>query len=90
MAEGQGLRSCLCVADADGLEFQRRDLKGAAAAYRKLAESKEPAVRAAALNRLGRVLRKREGKRAVLYELVTAATSEEHTSDRRREHGAYR
>jgi len=24
------------------------------------------------------------------YELVTAATSEEHTSERRREHGAYR
>ena len=42
------------------------------------------------VQRLGRVLRKREGKRAVLYELVTAATSEEHTSDRRREHGAYR
>ncbi len=29
-------------------------------------------------------------KRAVLYELVTAATSETYTSDRRREHGAYR
>ena len=42
------------------------------------------------VQRLGRVLRKREGKRAVLYELVTAATSEEHTSERRREHGAYR
>ncbi len=42
------------------------------------------------VQRLGRVLRKREGKRAVLYELVTAKTSEEHTSDRRREHGAYR
>jgi superfamily II DNA or RNA helicase len=42
------------------------------------------------VQRLGRVLRKREGKRAVLYELVTAKTSEEHTSERRREHGAYR
>jgi superfamily II DNA or RNA helicase len=42
------------------------------------------------VQRLGRVLRKREGKRAILYELVTAATSEEHTSERRREHGAYR
>jgi superfamily II DNA or RNA helicase len=42
------------------------------------------------VQRLGRVLRKREGKRATLYELVTAATSEELTSDRRREHGAYR
>lgn len=42
------------------------------------------------VQRLGRVLRKREGKRAVLYELVTAATSEELTSERRRDHGAYR
>ncbi len=42
------------------------------------------------VQRLGRVLRKREGKRATLYELVTAATSEELTSDRRRDHGAYR
>jgi superfamily II DNA or RNA helicase len=42
------------------------------------------------VQRLGRVLRKREGKRAILYELVTAKTSEELTSDRRREHGAYR
>ncbi len=42
------------------------------------------------VQRLGRVLRKREGKRATLYELVTASTSEEFTSERRREHGAYR
>jgi superfamily II DNA or RNA helicase len=42
------------------------------------------------VQRLGRILRKRDGKRAVLYELVTARTSEEHTSDRRREHEAYR
>ena len=42
------------------------------------------------VQRLGRILRKREGKRAVLYELVTAATSETYTSERRREHGAYR
>ncbi len=42
------------------------------------------------VQRLGRVLRKRDGKRAVLYELVTAKTSEEHTSERRREHSAYR
>ena len=32
----------------------------------------------------------RDGKRAVLYELVTADTSETFTSDRRREHDAYR
>ncbi len=42
------------------------------------------------VQRLGRVLRRREGKRAVLYELVTRNTVETRTSDRRREHSAYR
>lgn len=42
------------------------------------------------VQRLGRVLRKREGKRAVLYELVTGDTAETFTSERRREHDAYR
>ncbi len=42
------------------------------------------------VQRLGRVLRKREGKRAVLYELVTDETTETFTSERRREHDAYR
>jgi superfamily II DNA or RNA helicase len=42
------------------------------------------------VQRLGRILRKRDGKRAVLYELVTSDTSESFTSDRRRDHGAYR
>jgi superfamily II DNA or RNA helicase len=42
------------------------------------------------VQRLGRILRKREGKRAILYELVTARTTETQTSDRRREHDAYR
>jgi superfamily II DNA or RNA helicase len=42
------------------------------------------------VQRLGRVLRKLGDKRAVLYELVTEATTEEMTSDRRREHSAYR
>ena len=42
------------------------------------------------VQRLGRILRKREDKRAVLYELVTQATSETYTSERRREHSAYR
>jgi superfamily II DNA or RNA helicase len=42
------------------------------------------------VQRLGRVLRQREGKRAVLYELVTRGTVETRTSDRRREHSAYR
>ncbi len=42
------------------------------------------------VQRLGRVLRKREGKQAILYELVTADTTETYTSARRREHSAYR
>lgn len=42
------------------------------------------------VQRLGRVLRRREGKRAVLYELVTADTGEAQTSERRRDHVAYR
>ncbi len=37
------------------------------------------------VQRLGRILRPRDGKRAVLYELVTTATGEEFTSRRRRE-----
>ncbi len=42
------------------------------------------------VQRLGRILRRREGKTAVLYELVTANTAEGFTSERRREHVAYR
>ncbi|MEM7203716.1 MAG: DEAD/DEAH box helicase family protein [Planctomycetota bacterium] len=42
------------------------------------------------VQRLGRVLRKLGGKRAVLYELVAADTSEAFTSERRRDHVAYR
>lgn len=42
------------------------------------------------VQRLGRILRQREGKRAVLYEIVTAGTTETFTSDRRRDHDAYR
>ncbi len=41
------------------------------------------------VQRLGRILRRREGKRAVLYELVSAGTSEEWTSAKRRDHRAY-
>lgn len=41
------------------------------------------------VQRLGRILRKREGKRATLYELVTEDTVDQHTSRRRREHEAY-
>lgn len=42
------------------------------------------------VQRLGRILRKVGDKRAVLYELVATNTAEEHTSERRREHDAYR
>ncbi len=42
------------------------------------------------VQRLGRVLRPGHGKRAVLYELVAADTTEEHTSARRRDHEAWK
>ncbi|MEZ4390298.1 MAG: DEAD/DEAH box helicase family protein [Polyangiales bacterium] len=42
------------------------------------------------VQRLGRILRRQEGKRAVLYEVITRNTAEERQSDRRREHDAYR
>jgi superfamily II DNA or RNA helicase len=42
------------------------------------------------VQRLGRILRRREGKHARLYELVSANTTETSTSARRREHAAYR
>jgi superfamily II DNA or RNA helicase len=41
------------------------------------------------VQRLGRVLRRRGDKQAVLYELVSSKTSEEGTSERRRAHSAY-
>ena len=41
------------------------------------------------VQRLGRILRPAESKKAVLYELVSAQTSEEFTSERRRRHDAY-
>ncbi len=42
------------------------------------------------VQRLGRILRKQEGKQAVLYEVVTKGTSEVAASKRRRNHSAYR
>jgi superfamily II DNA or RNA helicase len=42
------------------------------------------------VQRLGRILRRREGKRALLYEMITEETVEEFVSQRRREHDAYR
>jgi superfamily II DNA or RNA helicase len=41
------------------------------------------------VQRLGRVLRRRDGKQAILYELVSAGTGEARTSERRRAHSAY-
>lgn len=42
------------------------------------------------VQRLGRILRRQDGKRAILYEIVTADTAEGFTSARRRDHDAYR
>ena len=42
------------------------------------------------VQRLGRILRKQDNKHALLYELVTLETTEGNTSERRREHVAYR
>lgn len=41
------------------------------------------------VQRLGRILRKREGKQALLYELVVKDSAEEFTSKRRRDHDAF-
>jgi superfamily II DNA or RNA helicase len=41
------------------------------------------------VQRLGRILRKREGKRADLYEIFTAVAAEGRISERRRQHRAY-
>jgi signal transduction histidine kinase len=53
-------------ADAEVLEFQRNDLQSAAAAYQRVAETGSPSVRAAALMRLARVLRKQRQLRPAL------------------------
>ena len=42
------------------------------------------------VQRLGRILRRVEGKHAILYELVAERTGEEYASSRRRRHSAYR
>ena len=41
------------------------------------------------VQRLGRILRNTPGKRATLYELVTADTNEQNVNERRRQHHAY-
>ena len=42
------------------------------------------------VQRLGRILRRAEGKQAILYEVVAEDTAEMYTSSRRRQHDAYR
>lgn len=42
------------------------------------------------VQRLGRILRPRVNKQAVLYELIAEGTGEERASERRREHDAFR
>ena len=61
-------------ADGDALEFRRSDPAGAAAAARPLARSANPAVRAAALVRLGRNLKKsrRTAEAFQVYEELAA------------------
>ena len=54
------------LAGAEMEEFQRHDLTAAAATYRRLAASREPARRAAALVGLGRVLRQRGDRSGAL------------------------
>ena len=41
------------------------------------------------VQRLGRILRAKQGKQAILYELVSVGTSEMRVSDRRRKNRAY-
>jgi superfamily II DNA or RNA helicase len=41
------------------------------------------------VQRLGRILRKKGNKQAILYEIITLGTMEETASSRRRQHSAY-
>lgn len=41
------------------------------------------------VQRLGRILRAKEGKKAIMYELIAKGTGEYHVNKRRREHDAY-
>ena len=52
--------------EAEAIEFRRGDLAGAAAAYRRLATASRPDVRAGALVRLGRVLRRQSDRSGAL------------------------
>ena len=52
--------------EAEAAEFQRRDFFGAARRYRRVAESPNPAIRAEALVRLGRILRRQNDRAGAL------------------------
>ena len=52
--------------EAEAAEFQRRDFFGAARRYRRVAESPNPAIRAEALVRLGRILRRQNNRAGAL------------------------
>jgi signal transduction histidine kinase len=64
-------------AAADNLEFRRADYRAAETALRTLAQSADAAVRAAALIRLARVLRKRGNSAAALAACAQAAAIQE-------------
>ncbi len=53
-------------AAGEALEFQQKDPRGAIAAFRELSRSKDPAIRAGALLRIGRNLRKVQQPKAAL------------------------
>ena len=60
--------------EAEALEFQRGELASAATAYRQIADTGPPSVRAAALMRLARVLRKQQrlGAALAVYQSLAA------------------
>ena len=81
------------LASAEAIEFRERDLTRAAASYRALAVSRDRGVRAAALLRLARVLRKQQhitdaltvyGELAALGETPTAGAPAELVGRRER------
>jgi two-component system, OmpR family, phosphate regulon sensor histidine kinase PhoR len=60
--------------EAETLEFQRGDLAGAAAAYRRQVASFRPDIRASALVRLGRVLRRQSDRAGALAAYASLQT----------------
>lgn len=75
VSSGEAISSAV-FGDAEELEFRRGDLRGAAAAYRRVADTRSRAIRAAALTRLARVLRKQQQLRPALdvYESLASMT----------------